>query len=146
MKYKVLSRGMMKVYSYQSHPEHSMVISIYTPGDRPIQFREADLRISNIDFIFSVCFNDSELGEEKSYGEPISKKQAHDIVNFVKLHKNQVDQIIVHCDAGVSRSAGVCAAIAKALDNDDSYFFQSAFYCPNMTCYRRVLNAFIEGE
>lgn len=144
MKYKVLSRSAMKAYSFTVHPEHSMVISIYTPGGSPLHFHEADRQVSNLDFILPICFNDCELGEEENYGEPITVEQAHNIVNFIKQHLNQVDQIIVHCDAGVSRSAGICAAIAKVLDGDDSQFFNSAYYCPNMTCYRRILNAFME--
>jgi hypothetical protein len=46
----------------------------------------------------------------------------------------------VHCGAGVSRSAGVAAALGKWLNNDDGFIFNNFSYCPNFTCYRLVLN------
>lgn len=48
--------------------------------------------------------------------------------------------VIVHCDAGTSRSAGVAAAILKAYTGDDSQIFDNPKYKPNMLCYRTVLN------
>jgi len=145
MKYLVLSRGAAQIYTYTPHKEKSIMISIYSPGGCPLRIHEADREICNILQVLPLEFSDSEFNEKGLYDKPISKEQAQLIVDFVRTYKYQIDQIIVHCDAGVSRSAGVCAAIAKALDNDDIQFFNSNYYCPNMTCYRRVLNAFMEG-
>ena len=60
-------------------------------------------------------------------------------------NKNKVDKFIVHCEAGVSRSAGVGAAIMKALNGDDWDVFKNPLKCPNMKCYRTVLNAFVDA-
>ncbi len=78
---------------------------------------------------------------------------ANNIVNFVN-NFNEIDTIIVHCDAGQSRSAGVAAAIAKFFNGDDEQFFSgggmygSPRYTPNRLAYRKVLQAFhgIEDE
>lgn len=45
--------------------------------------------------------------------------------------------------AFVSRSAAVCAAIMRILCNDDMPVFTNSYFCPNMTVYREVLNAWV---
>ena len=45
--------------------------------------------------------------------EPMSKEQALEIAAFVLEHPET--NILVHCEAGISRSAGVADAIAEAL-------------------------------
>ena len=52
--------------------------------------------------------------------------------------------LYVNCEAGQSRSAGVAAAIAKYLFDDDEIYFRIKH--PNMLCYRKVLNALMEDE
>lgn len=54
--------------------------------------------------------------------------------------------LIVHCEAGVSRSAGVCAAIMKWYERSDTMIFNNPYFRPNMHCYRTVLNAFDKNE
>lgn len=56
--------------------------------------------------------------------------------------KNAV--IIVQCDAGKSRSAGVAAALLKFYHNDDRAVFDSPYFTPNIRCYRKVLDALNE--
>jgi predicted protein tyrosine phosphatase len=66
---------------------------------------------------------------------PMTEDQADAIVNFVM--GNSMEKIYVHCEAGISRSAGVAGAIAKYFNEDDSYIFKT--YLPNRHCYRIVL-------
>ena len=54
--------------------------------------------------------------------------------------------MIVHCDAGISRSSGVAAAILKAKTGDDSQIFNNPKYRPNMRCYRIVLDEFMQED
>lgn len=71
---------------------------------------------------------------------PITKEQAQEIVNFINKYVNKIDGIIVQCQAGISRSAGIAAAISVVFNGDDTEFFEK--YVPNMTCYRAILNTF----
>jgi predicted protein tyrosine phosphatase len=74
--------------------------------------------------------------------DQITEEDAMQIVAFVMDIKEAVNNLIVHCEAGVSRSAGVAAAIQKYLTGDDTSIFSDKRYYPNMTCYRYVLEAF----
>lgn len=66
------------------------------------------------------------------------------IVDAFEKYWGTVDQIIVHCDAGYSRSPAVAAAIAKAMGKSDEVYFSSGEYCPNRHVYRTLLNIFVE--
>ena len=51
--------------------------------------------------------------------------------------------ILVHCDAGWSRSPAVAAALTKSLlGQDDSHLFKAK--SPNMLVYRTLLNVYYE--
>ena len=56
------------------------------------------------------------------------------------INDTDLDLIIVQCEAGQSRSAGVAAALMKYVWNDDTAIFNNKKYTPNMLCYRTVLN------
>lgn len=50
--------------------------------------------------------------------------------------------MVLHCDAGMSRSPGVAAALSKVLVGDDSQFFKR--YRPNMRVYRTLLERYYD--
>jgi len=75
---------------------------------------------------------------------PMRKDQANDIVDLVEKYYNQVDYMIVHCNAGISRSAGIVGALCKWLWNDDSVVFEDEYFKPNMHVYRMLLDSFYE--
>jgi D-serine deaminase-like pyridoxal phosphate-dependent protein len=52
-----------------------------------------------------------------------SNEQADQVAAFVKQHKDEVRLIILHCDAGLSRSPGMADALSRALNSDDSFYF-----------------------
>lgn len=70
----------------------------------------------------------------------IHKDDSDKVAEFVNKYKNEIDSILVHCSAGISRSAGLAAALSLYLNNDDSKFF-SGPYRPNRLVYRRVLKS-----
>lgn len=75
----------------------------------------------------------------------MTEDDAEQICKFLSFIKGkEVKRLIVHCDAGVSRSAAVAAAIMKYLDGSDASIFNNHFYAPNMHCYKMTLNALME--
>ena len=134
MVFKVLSRSGAIAYSYKQNIPKTEIISISDAYDSYPHFND-NQKFSRILYL---KFDDVEKGEPNC----ITTEDAKKIVKFINTVNKDIEQIIVHCGAGVSRSAGVCAAIMKYLTGDDSEIFDNPKYCPNMTCYRTVLNGF----
>ena len=61
------------------------------------------------------------------------------IAGFVKRHLTTVDGFVIHCEAGVSRSPAIGAAIARYLRQPESEFWQE--YQPNRYVYDRMCEA-----
>ncbi|TGY58777.1 hypothetical protein E5335_07760 [Coriobacteriaceae bacterium] len=95
-----------------------------------------------------LLFDDVEDGEHASWGrplEPMGKDQAMAVADFVwdgALAMDLAGLVVVACDGGVSRSAGVAAGVLAATGNDDSEIFRRK--CPNSTCRRLVMEAMAE--
>lgn len=134
MVFKVLSRSGAIAYSFKKEIPKTAIISISDSYDSWPHFNKNQ----NILRVLYLKFDDVEKGEPNC----ITSEDAKKIAKFVNSLNKNTEQIIVHCGAGVSRSAGVCAAIMKYLTGDDSEIFDNPKYCPNMTCYRTVLNEF----
>lgn len=150
MNFEVFSRRDMQFYmhfpdKFYDNITPSMVISINS-SDEPCLKIIKTLQ-NKINYVLSLQFDDIEPGDyEEKYLVLMSKEDAKKIADFVNLHKHNVNTIIVHCDAGVSRSAGVCAAIMKAITGDDMKIFNNKEFFPNIYCYKLVLNAFFEED
>ena len=157
MEYMVLSKSKAIRYSYKSHEKSSIIISIQNSYDLPEKFLPSPnnnikevlyLTFDDIDSLNGLTIKKDEGMVIDNYNQVyaiISDEDAQKIVDFVKKYQNTIDRIIVHCEAGISRSSGVCAAIMKFLEDDDSEIFNNPSYSPNMRCYRTVLNKFWES-
>ena len=135
-----MSRSNAVKYSEAQHNETSAVISI-SDCDKDSPKLENNPN-NGIVARRKVKFDDVERGADNC----ITEADALKIVSFVSETAKSQDRLIVHCEAGVSRSAGVAAAILKALTGDDKEVFNNPRYVPNMTCYRAVLNAFYDSR
>ena len=144
MNFKIMNRKDAISYSYKPHEESSVIISISSSDNYTLPSFSTNPK-NGIKKTLCLFFDDVEVTETGGY-QPITENDARKIVDFVKRWKNKVDMIIVHCDAGQSRSAGVMAAISKWMTGSDMWVFDAPYYKPNMTCYRTVLNEFYKGE
>jgi len=127
----VMSRSEARRFSFNKNIPPCIIISIDTDGVHNNLNRN-----QNIKAVKNFTFDDIEDGDNA-----ITHGQANAIADFVKRWIDRVDTVVVHCDAGVSRSAGVGAAIMKWANNDDSLIFDNGKFCPNMRCFRFMLNA-----
>ena len=113
------------------------VISISSMDEELPQFTNKNMAI------LYLHFDDVDKGKPNY----INETHANEIKNFVKsIRDNNYQNLVVHCGAGVSRSAGVAAALMKYLYDDDWPVFNSPKYQPNMTCYRMVLEKLMEND
>lgn len=138
---RILNRKEAKKFSLEEHDFKSAIISITDTNKADVVFDKNE--VNGIRAVLRLKFDDVERDYKNEHC--ITKEDAENIVNFVNKNKNKVDKFIVHCEAGVSRSAGVGAAIMKALNGDDWDVFKNPLKCPNMKCYRMVLNAFTDA-
>ena len=129
-----MSRRNARNYSFCDDIEKCVIISINDVNDVLNKFNNNP----NIKAVCSLRFNDVEGNRD---GHMV-REDAEKIIEFVNNNINDVDEIIVHCGAGVSRSAGVCAALMLILTGDDSDIFNSSRFRPNMHCYRLVLESY----
>ena len=143
MLFRVLNRKDAKNFQYLNHDYTSAIISITDSDKTNIVFEKT--AENNIRSILLLKFDDVEAHSHAPNEVVISNEDAQKIVQFVNANKDKVDCFVVNCEGGVSRSAGCCAAIMLALTGDDSAIFNNPSKCPNMTVYRRVLNAFFEA-
>lgn len=139
MKIRVCSEAKAKEVVSQTI-EPTLVISITCPTDVDVDFTTT----SFIKDIVRVKFDDVSRSSDTM--KAIQPEDAKLIATKVLQWKDEISQIIVHCYAGMSRSAGVAAAIGKYLIDDDTFIFDEDYYYPNMTCYQKVLSALMESE
>ena len=71
--------------------------------------------------VLRLAFDDVSIRGDDLHG--ITEEQAAQIIAFLDAVQDKVDKVVVHCLAGVSRSAGVAKFIAEryALEFDHTY-------------------------
>ena len=143
MVFKVLGRKEAQEYQHNNHELVSAIISISDSDKNNIVFNKNTY--NNIRSTLLLKFDDVEEHSHAKNEIVISDNDAINIVNFVSANKDKVDCFVVNCEAGISRSAGCCAAIMLALTGDDFAIFDNPSKCPNMTVYRKVLKAFLDA-
>lgn len=143
MNVSVMSRDSAIRYCYKKHDAQTVMISISDPY---IQYPNAPFcsKENNVVAILRLRFTDADKPGKDVYGRDVTENDlisdwdAERIKSL--LNRYQDTEIIVHCDAGISRSSGVAAAILKAATGDDSIIFDTPRFRPNMRCYRTVLD------
>ena len=145
MRIRVFSRNEALVAA-QNDMSYKIIISIYTPGDTAPEFPNNPTILDVLSLSFYDIENKKEMlipvADDEIFNTNYAK-QIKDFVTFWRKNENpKLEEIWVHCDAGVSRSAGVAAALLKALFNDDSEIYDNPRYFPNFLCYKTLLEAF----
>ncbi len=108
-----------------------IIISITNPGDEDICFFPNEEIKAILHIKFSDIVDDLPLA--------IQISQAEEIVQFVDYWKNNIQHIVVHCEEGRSRSAGVCAALMFYLNGNNAEILKNKHYFPNQRCYELLL-------
>lgn len=135
----IMSRREAIAYSKDEGILKTVIISITEPNVPDIVFADNE----QIYRVLSMHFADSE----ENFATSIQPEQARRIVEFVLNVKDNVESILVHCEAGQSRSAGVAAALMLWLNGDDSPVWNDTFrFYPNQRCYDMVLEAIREVD
>lgn len=128
MDIKVLNR--QKIKAYHCDMPH-IVISITENKD----FVELPTNVMRKGLL-QLSFGDIDVPSQgiTLFNQEIAKK----IIKFVEDNIDFIDVIFCQCEAGISRSAAVGAALSKYINGNDDYFFK--YHMPNRHVYNLLLN------
>lgn len=115
----------------------SIILSIHDVGSKPAIFHY------NPNIVRILQFEFEDWDKENDGEIVITDFDANRMAAVVLTYEDMPDEydLYVNCEAGMSRSAGVGAAICKALGGSDDFFFRTKH--PNMLCYRKVYDAML---
>lgn len=95
-------------YCQEQHKEKAALISINSCGQRPARITKT--QENGVISVLRLFFDDVVIGPNS-----FDEDHAESIIRFVDAWRDSADVLLVHCDAGVSRSAAVCAAAKRYL-------------------------------
>ena len=132
MKFIIMNKK--EIQDYKTDMKH-ILISISSPDTLKVAIapNKSCLGILHLDF---HDFDDAKR-DYPEYIKLFTKKQAQAILKFVTRYILNTEVVICQCEAGISRSAGVAAALSSIENGDDTYIFKN--YVPNMLVYRTIL-------
>ncbi len=137
--YKIMSRHTCERYCQQNHSRSAIIISIKSSWDKQLPFLPMNSK-NKVTHILSLSFDDCDYEQFPKYC--MQYEDGEKIAAFVNKYYYDTDLIIIHCDGGISRSAGVAAAIMRAKEGFDYPVFNNKKKHPNITCYLRTLKGF----
>jgi len=148
MKFLTLNRDMVK--NYITDKKH-ILIQIYCHDDYAEPTIELWTRLDTLQLQFDDWNVEQKIKIEARYENSqkmkdmiyFNENHAKKIIKFVEKYLDKIELIVVQCDAGISRSAGVAAALSKCINNDDKYFFKN--YLPNSLVYSTILKVWNEN-
>lgn len=136
MYFKVLSRSNAKRICYKKMSSPRVIISITDPEEGLVSFAPNDKILAVLRLQFEDVIDDSLMSMKKT--------DAVKVVDFVNMWKDRVGCIVIHCEAGISRSAGVCSALMVWLNGNDMEIYNNHYYHPNRLCRSLILEELIE--
>lgn len=134
----VYSRPHIELLAPHDDARHVMISITTTPGDvARLPVCAQTLGVLRLAF-FDLDTQITGVGEDQLF----SRAQAALVWDLLALHASALERVIVHCDAGYSRSPAVAAAIARVHDGDDALYFRR--YQPNRRVYRTLIDEAVD--
>ena len=119
---------------YNTIKEKHVVISITSAQDEEITLPNNVTRVSQLFLKFDDV---QDIDERFIY---FDRGMAKEICDFVETHINSISLIIVQCQAGISRSVAIGAALSKIINYSDDAVYTKGI--PNMFVYTTILDFF----
>lgn len=125
----VLSKSNAKLFKCD-RPWACISISTYW-ADLPVLDKENRLGL------LQLYFRDTTNTDHERH---FTGEQAREVLEFVKEFWDKTEVFMIHCEAGLSRSAGVAAAIVHIKEGKDAaaVYFQGKFWA-NYLVYKTIL-------
>jgi len=127
---KILVKSKFEIESLNTIHEPHVIISIRHPIDiRP----KVQKNNKTIDVLYLKFDDIDDISEPHAF----TAYHASKIMRFLNKYKGLFETIVVHCLMGISRSAGVAAALSCYYNGSDSEFFKT--YKPNLLVKKYLL-------
>ena len=136
MLFYVLNRE--KLLEYDEDRPH-LVIAISDPTGKIHQLKDNPHCLGQLQLYFWDLDKKLPSIPEGYFTQDMAKQ----ILNFVAAYKDS-QCVYVACEAGISRSAGVAAALAKIYTGHDKYYFDR--YIPNRRVYSMILAEYYNAK
>lgn len=130
---EVIALSQIEAERYISHKPYAIISITDCSTEKLPTFMQSQFLIG----LLRLEFDDIDTYTEGH--KLFNSKQALQILDFVESVKDEIDILVVHCLAGVSRSAGVAAAIDDLYIKSDKSWF--TIKSPNYHVYRTMHNA-----
>lgn len=148
MEVKIFSRASIQPLIDGDFPQHTAVISFYSPekGKRAdyeaVDYREKPERL------FRVCAPDLDIDALARVGLSYETymPDADRLAAFIKGAAADGMDIICQCDYGQSRSAACAAAILEYYERSGITIFADYRYYPNQLVFNKVMDALCGKE
>ncbi|MFN3651153.1 MAG: hypothetical protein ACK47B_16380 [Armatimonadota bacterium] len=129
-----------------AHEEPYAVISITDPVHRHPELKSSAFLRGVLQLTFSdVDERFARLNVSTPYVVAFSPEMGQQVAAFVEEQfRSGVRLIVVHCQAGMSRSAGVACSLSRHYNGDDRFFYGQ--YRPNRWVREVLLAALQEPE
>lgn len=135
LKLQVLDRSLARTVT---HPEPYAVISIGEPQIKPALLADSPHCRAILRLHFSDVASDLPRLRFVTHVAPFTLDMARQIADFTREQiQNGVRLLVVHCEAGMSRSAGVATALSQFYNHDETHFL--VHYRPNAHVRRLLL-------
>ena len=120
-----------------------ILVSISDPGQTPPVIVGFLARCNLYFYDVDKPLYTTELGLPIDPMLPISWDDAVIAVDFVRYHQHKADTLVVNCEAGISRSAGMAAALSHIFNliPTDQEIFSCGRWIPNRYVNRQILEA-----
>jgi predicted protein tyrosine phosphatase len=122
IQFLVLGREEIKNFNFE---KPYLIISVTDPINSGAEIVQS----SNLVEILSLKFDDIGKPNKFQFGNSddvlMNSEQAKQILEFVKRNLSKVELIVCQCEQGMSRSAGIAAALSKIVQNEDEYFLKN---------------------
>jgi len=94
--------------------------------------------------LLQCSFGDIDAPMSPAHGSLFSEDDAHKIWDFVESfwERDDIGTIMVHCQAGISRSAATAAAIENCLNEENPSRFWEGRFHPNMHVFSTLVETF----
>jgi len=122
--------------------EGVVLISISEPDVEPFL---SEMVEGFVDVLHSQFWDVEQPIEDKYY--PLSPEQGKELRAFIELHKDK--RFLIHCAAGMSRSAAIAAAVECIVNYDgNTYSYKTGVsglsefrrYFPNPTVFKEIMD------